>query len=261
MTPRTRPADRLAWLSPAVIVALLGGWEAGVRVGAIPPLLTPAPSAILRELALQLGNGVMLTHLGATLLRLGVGLGLGAGLGVSLGLAMGWWPTLRRALDPIVAAIHPIPKIALFPILIVLLGIGEESKVAAIAIGAFFPSLINTMAGVRAITPVQLDLARNYGAGTRDMFFRILLPGSLPLILTGLRIAANVAFLSAIGVEMISAHTGLGSLLWLSWQVFRIEQLYATLIVVAVVGITLTAAIRGLSHRWAPWLTDSGVGL
>lgn len=261
MNAMRRSVDRLAWLSPAMIVLLLGSWEAGVRLGGISPLLTPAPSTILRELATLLANGVMLTNLGATLLRLGIGLLLGASLGVGLGLAMGWWPTLRRAVDPIVAGIHPIPKIALFPILIVLLGIGEESKIAAIAIGAFFPSLINTMAGVRAISPVQLDLARNYGAGTRAMFLRILLPGSLPLVLTGLRISANVAFLSAIGVEMISAHTGLGSLLWLSWQVFRIEQLYATLIVVALVGVSLTLTIRTASHRWAPWLTDSGVGL
>ncbi|MBP6442989.1 MAG: ABC transporter permease [Gemmatimonadales bacterium] len=261
MSAATRSPDRLAWISPAVVVALLGTWEAGVRWGGVSPLLTPAPSTIVRELLALLANGVMITNLGATLLRLTIGLILGAGIGVALGLAMGWWPTLRRAIDPIVAGIHPIPKIALFPILIVLLGIGEESKVAAIAIGAFFPSLINTMAGVQAISPVQLDLARNYGAGTRAMFFRILLPGSLPLVLTGLRISANVAFLSAIGVEMISAHTGLGSLLWLSWQVFRIEQLYATLIVVALVGMALTLAIRTVTHRWAPWLTDSGVGI
>jgi NitT/TauT family transport system permease protein len=256
-----RPPDPRTWISPAVVVVLLGAWELGVRTGGLSPLLTPAPSTILRELLMLLANGVMLTNLSATLLRLGTGLLLGAGLGVALGLAMGWWPTLRRAVDPLVAGIHPIPKIALFPILIVLLGIGEESKIAAIAIGAFFPSLINTMAGVQAISPVQLDLARNYGAGTRAMFFRILLPGSLPLVLTGLRISANVAFLSAIGVEMISAHTGLGSLLWLSWQVFRLEQLYATLIVVAAVGILLAVVIRTLTRRWAPWLTDAGVAI
>lgn len=261
MSPSTRPADRLAWLSPAVVLLLLGAWEAGVRWGGVSPLLTPAPTTILRELATLVGNGVMVTNLGATLLRLTLGLVLGAGSGIALGLAMGWWPAVRRAMDPLVAGIHPIPKIALFPILIVLLGIGEESKIAAIAIGAFFPSLINTMAGVRGISPIQLDLARNYGASTRAMFFRILLPGSLPLVLTGLRISANVAFLSAIGVEMISAHTGLGSLLWLSWQVFRIEQLYATLIVVALVGIVLALAIRSLTRRWAPWLTESGVAI
>jgi NitT/TauT family transport system permease protein len=258
MTATTRPGDRFAWLSPVVVVLLLGAWETGVRSGGISALLTPAPSTILQELATLLGNGVMLTNLGATLLRLTLGLLLGAGVGIALGLAMGWWPVVRRAIDPLVAAIHPIPKIALFPILIVLLGIGEESKIAAIAIGAFFPSLINTMAGVRGISPVQLDLARNYGAGTRAMFFRILLPGSLPMVLTGLRISANVAFLSAIGVEMISAHVGLGSLLWLSWQVFRIEQLYATLIVVALVGVGLALVIRTLTHRMAPWLSDAG---
>lgn len=248
-----------AWISPTMVLAFLAAWEAGVRWGGVSPLLTPAPTTILRELVRLAANGTMFTHLSVTLFRLGSGLAIGAGSGIALGLAMGGWAPLRRALDPLVAAIHPIPKIALFPILIVLLGIGEESKIAAIAIGAFFPSLLNTMAGVRGISTVQLDLARNYGANTRALFFRIFLPGSLPLVFTGLRLSANVAFISAIGVEMVAAQTGLGSLLWQSWQVFRIEQLYATLVVIALVGVLMVAAIRGLMHRSAPWLTNGEI--
>lgn len=248
------------WLSPAIVLAFVAAWEAGVHWGGISPLLTPAPTTILRELVRLATNGVMFTHLGVTLFRLGSGLLIGAGGGIVLGLAMGGWAPLRRAFDPLVAAIHPIPKIALFPILIVLLGIGEESKIAAIAIGAFFPSLLNTIAGVRGISTVQLDLARNYGADNRALFLRVFLPGSLPMVFTGLRLSANVAFISAIGVEMVAAETGLGSLLWQSWQVFRIEQLYATLVVISIVGILMVAVIRGLMRRSAPWLTHAEVG-
>lgn len=247
------------WHSLLLVAGLLGLWEAGVRSGGVSPLLTPAPSAILHELLRLLADGPLLPHLGTTLLRLTAGLALGAGPGILLGLAMGRFPPVRSAVDPLVAAIHPIPKIALFPILIVLLGIGEESKIASVALGAFFPSLLNTVAGVRGISQVQLDLARNYGAGTLAMFFRVLLPGSLPMVLTGLRLSANVAFLSAIGVEMVAAKSGLGALLWMSWQVFRIEQLYATLVVISLVGLALAALIRAAMRRAAPWMTESGV--
>lgn len=245
-----------SWPAWILIGGLLMGWEGGVRTGAISPLLAPAPSAIVRQLVTLLLNGEMLVHVGATLMRMAAGLMVGAGAGVLLGLAMGWLPPLRRTLDPIVSAFHPIPKVALFPLLIVVLGIGESSKVAAIALAAFFPSLINSIAGVRSIAPVQLDLARNYGAGPRAMVFRILLPGSMPMILTGLRVATSVAFLSAISIEMVAAKRGLGALLWLSWQLFRIEQLYATIVVIAAIGITNTAVIRLLRRRTAPWLPD-----
>lgn len=169
---------------------------------------------------------------------------------------MGWWPRLRAVLNPIIAGLHPIPKIALFPLFIVWLGVGEGSKVGAVSVGAFFPMLLNTMAGVRAINPAHLDIARNSGASTEQLFRRVLLPGSMPMVLTGLRVAANVAFLATIGIEMVAANTGLGSTLWLSWQLFRIDELYATLVVIAVVGICMTSLIRLIGTRTAPWLGE-----
>jgi len=208
-------------------------------------------------LARELATGKLATHLSATLSRLLGGLALGGGAGLLLGLAMGWSRRLRGALNPVIAGIHPIPKIALFPLLIVWFGVGEQSKVVAVAVGSFFPMLINTMGGVRNINPVHLDLARNSGAHTGQLFRRVLFPGSLPMVLTGLRVAANVAFVSTIGVEMVAAKNGLGSMLWLSWQLFRIDQLYATLVVIAIIGICLTSLIRWLGERMAPWLTTS----
>ncbi len=198
-------------------------------------------------------------HLSATLLRIAGGLVIGGAAGLLLGLAMGSWRGVRTVIDPIIAAIHPIPKLALFPLLIVVLGIGERSKIAAVAVGAFFPMVLNTMAGVRTISPVHLDLARNYGASTWQLFRRVLLPGSLPMILTGLRLSTNVAFHATIGVEMVGSRIGLGSLLWLSWQTFRIEQLYATLTVIAVVGVSLTILLREIARRSAPWLPEHQV--
>jgi ABC-type nitrate/sulfonate/bicarbonate transport system permease component len=182
-----------------------------------------------------------------------VGLLIGAGVGVTLGLAMGTSRRLRRLVDPIIAALHPIPKLAFFPLLIVVFGVGEASKLAAVALGAFFPMLLNTVAGVRNMNPVHIELANNFGASRRQMFMHVLLPGSMPLMLTGLRLSSNVAFHSTIGVEMVGSRSGIGAMLWLSWQTFRNDQVYAILVVIAVIGIGLASLIRWVTYRSAPW--------
>jgi len=235
---------------------LLAIWELVVRAGWYTGLFFPAPTGVAHALGDSLAAGELWLHLSATLLRIGAGLVIGGLAGLLLGLAMGSWRGVRAVVDPIIAAIHPVPKLALFPLLIVLLGIGERSKIASVSVGAFFPMVLNTMAGVRAISPVHVDLARNYGASTWKMFSRVLLPGSLPMILTGLRLSANVAFHATIGVEMVGSRIGLGSLLWLSWQTFRVEQLYATLTVIALVGLGITMLLRGIARRAAPWLPE-----
>jgi NitT/TauT family transport system permease protein len=256
MKPRRFPDAPAGLHSVLILSGLCVVWETSYHLGLISGVLAPPPSAIFRELLAMASDGMLGQHLGATLSRLGVGFVAGATSGICIGLAMGWSTPLRRSLDPIVAAIHPIPKIALFPLLIALLGIGEISKVTSIGIGAFFPALLNTIAGVRSINPVQIDLARNYGATSTTMFRRILLPGSLPMVMTGLRLSANVAFLSTIGIEMVAAETGLGAILWLSWQVYRIERLYATLVVISLMGVLLALIIRRVSLRAVPWMPE-----
>jgi NitT/TauT family transport system permease protein len=249
------PARWSGWL---VIAGLLSIWEALVRLGAVSPMLAPAPTVIGGAMAAMLGDGLLLPHLRATVIRLTVGIGLGASVGAALGLAMGWLPLLRRAIDPLVAALHPIPKVAIFPLLIVVLGIGEESKIFAVALTAFFPTLINAMAGVREIAPTHIELARNYGASPFALVRRVLLPGALPMLLTGLRIATSVGFLAAISVEMVASRDGLGALLVNSWQMFRVERVYATIFVIALLGMFNTSLIRRLRHRLVPWTAVDG---
>jgi NitT/TauT family transport system permease protein len=239
-----------------VWVVLLAVWELVVRAGLYSGLFLPAPSRIAGSLGNMIGDGTLALHLVSTLTRIVMGLLVGATVGVLLGLLMGMSRRIRRVFDPIVAALHPIPRLAFFPLLIVLFGIGEVSKLAAVALGAFFPMLLNTVAGVRGMNPVHLELARSYGATRRQMFLRVLLPGSMPLMLTGLRLSANVAFHATIGVEMVGSRVGIGSLLWLSWQTFRIDQLYATLTVIATIGIGLATIIRWITVRGAPWLAE-----
>ena len=115
--------------------------------------------------------------------------------------------------------------------------------------------LLSTMAGVRQISPVHFDVARNYGASRRKLFTRVVIPGSVPMMLSGLRLAANIAFLSSIAVEMVSAKTGFGAEVWLAWQVLRLDALFAAIVVIAAVGVMVTTMLRWLSRRVAPWLT------
>jgi NitT/TauT family transport system permease protein len=240
-----------------VWMAILAALELLVRSGADTGFFLPAPSAVVTSLWKMIANGSLAANLSATMSRILLGLLGGAGLGVVLGLAMGTSKRLRRVLDPLVAAIHPIPRLAFFPLLIVVLGVGETSKLAAVSLGAFFPMLLNTVAGVRGMNPVHLELARNYGADRRQMFLHVLLPGSMPLMLTGLRLSTNVAFHSTIGVEMVGSRTGIGAMLWLSWQTFRIDHLYAILVVIAAIGIGLASLIRWITQRSAPWMADT----
>jgi ABC-type nitrate/sulfonate/bicarbonate transport system permease component len=242
---------------PVVVTAVVViGWELLARVGVLSPVLFPAPSVILEALTASLASGEMVRSAAATLLRTSLGLLFGAVPGLLLGFAMGASTTLRRALDPLFAAVHPIPKIAILPLLMLFFGIGEGARVAVGAVAAFFPMLINTMAGVRQINPLFFEVARSYGATRSRIFRRVIVPGSLPMVFSGARLAVNVTLLVTIAAEIVMADQGLGSLVWLAWETLRVELLYATLVVIAVLGVALTGGLRLLRRALAPWQVE-----
>jgi NitT/TauT family transport system permease protein len=247
--------------SPRILAVLIAAgflalWEASSRAGMISPLLAPAPSAIVSTIFREFSSGEIIPHIAITLYRVMVGILIGGTIGVGAGLLMGMSRRLRQVADPFVAAIHPIPKIAILPVVMALLGIGDLSRITVISLAVFFPMMINTMNGVRQINRTHLDVARNYGASGFRMFRRVVLPASLPMVLSGLRIAVNLALLITISIEIAGANEGLGSLIWNSWEVMRIEVLYATLIVIMLFGITLTTAVRALTDVLVPWSSD-----
>jgi len=244
------------WLPVGILLAVLVSWEALSRAGVISSILFPAPSAVARTLWESIVDGVLPSHLAATLLRVIPGLALGGLAGMLLGLAMGASRRLRLAIDPFVAAIHPMPKITLLPLLMIFFGIGEASKVLVVAIAAFFPMLINTMAGVRQISPLYFEVVESYGASRRKIFSRVLLPGSMPMMLSGVRLSANVAFLITIAVEILAAERGLGALIWLSWEILRIDLLYAAMAVTAMVGLAINVGLYRLATKVVPWQID-----
>jgi len=251
-----RRERRTRWLVLGVLVLGLALWEAGAAVGLVPAFFLPPPSRVLRALVALAASGELWRHTSATLLRVGEGVLLGCVPAGVIGLAMGWWPRMRTALDPLVSALHPLPKVALLPLFMVLFGIGELSKVVAIAVAAFFPTLLNAMAGVRQINPQLFEVARCYGASRRKVFTRVVLPGSMPMLLMGVRLSLNIAIMITIAVELVAARSGLGTLIWLAWETMRTEQLYVGIVVIAGIGVVLTALLNLAGRKLLPWAKE-----
>lgn len=246
------PARRV-WVPLLILALLLLLWEWAVAARVLAPVLFSPPSIIAETIWSTLGDGSLTLNVGVTLLRVFAGLALGGGAGVAVGLLMGWSRTVRDNTDPWIAAAHAVPKVAILPLLIFFLGIGEEPKIALAALVAFFPMLINTMAGVGQINPIHFQVAQNYGARLPQLFLRIIVPGSLPLILSGLRIAFNATFVVVIAAEMVNGATGLGVIVWRSWETLQVELLWSSLVMCAVVGIVFNLALIFLTKRLAPW--------
>ena len=252
--PRRAFGWRPLWLVPAgLFVVMLVAWELLVLAGVVDALLFPPPSRILESAGELTANGVLPGHIAATVLRVLAAVILGAGLGTLLGVAMGSSHRLRSVLDPIIGALHPVPKIAILPLIMVVFGIGDVSLVIVIATGAFFPMLINTMSGVHQINPTYLDIARLHGVGGLRKMRRITLPAAGPSMMAGLRLSLNTALLITVAVEMIAARTGLGSMIWLSWSTLRTEHIYVAIAVTIAFGLAVNGLLSWMTRRTLPW--------
>ena len=244
------PKDRAIAAGIALFLASL--WETAARVHWIDGSYFPPPTRIVASLMMlaqnELGETVLIT-----LQRLVAGVLLGVIPGVLAGLAVGSSPRLLRIVDPFIAAIHPLPKIVLFPLFIVIFGVGESAKIASIGLTVFFPSMINSAAGARQIPPLYLEVIRGYGGGRWAAFRHVVLPGSLPLILNGIRISLNLGLLVTIAMEFTVVSPGIGSVIWLALQTMRIEQLYAGIVVISIIGMLLNFPIHWLLRRTAQW--------
>ena len=254
--PERALTDRPRILAFALLVAVLGLWQLLSVFGLLSPLFFPAPRQVLTTLWQMTITGELTYALAATLGRVLIGFGIGSAAGIIAGLLMGESRFLRAIFDPWVAALYPIPKIALFPVLVLFLGVGEKSKVAIIALAVFFLALINTMAGVRNISTLYFDVAQNYGARRWQVFRYVVVPGSLPMVFAGLRLALGMALLMAVAVELVTAREGLGALLWVSWETMRTDKLYATLLILSATGWGLNKGLVRLELWAIPWRED-----
>lgn len=244
---------RLQPVTFAIVAAVLVARELAAARDMLATHFFPPQSAWVRELAALWRDGTLPVDLVATLRRFGTGMGVGVLGGWLVGLGIGIAPRAYRVLDPIAAVVHPLPKLTLYPLLLLVLGLGEAPKVAVIAVATFFPMFVSSVSGVREVDPGLREVVRSFRAGRLLVLRRLVLPSSVPFVLAGLRLALNTGLTVTVAVELITAGDRLGSRVWLSWQTLRTEQLYAGLLVVAAFVFTMNETLERVGRRLTPW--------
>jgi NitT/TauT family transport system permease protein len=240
---------RLALVRVASVAALLLAWELAVRSRLVPVVFLPGPGAVARELIGMTGSGELWRNLAPSLGRIVVGFVLGSAIGLIVGVLAGVSRLAEAVADPLIAAIYPIPKIALLPLLILWLGIGEASKMAVIAIGAFFPVAIGSMSAVREVDPVLVRAARSLGASPLQIVTKVRVPAALPVIFASVRLAAGMSLLLVVSAEMIAASAGIGYLILYAGDLLQTSRLLAGIVVLSILGVLSTSGLQAVERR------------
>ncbi len=245
--------ERIPRVGALAFLLLLAAWEGVCRAGLVSLFTLPAPSRVLLTLLEMATSGELFFHLRASLGRLVLGWSLGALSGVAAGLAIGVSSLARSIGLPLVSALFPVPKIALLPLLILWLGIGEASKVATIALGTFFPIAIATASGVDQIPKSLVRMAQSFDLAPRAILAKVILPGALPGVLAGCRISSSIALVLLTAAEMIGAEHGIGALVLQAGHLMRSDRLLAGVVLLSVLGLAIGATIGALERRLLAW--------
>ena len=249
-------AEILELVLPSLVIALfILGWELLVRWHGIAPIYLPAPSSIAVYLVRMIVDGSLLFNLGVTLLRIFVGFAIAALAGVSLGVFMGMSRLVAKVADPWIAALYPLPKIALIPLLVIWLGTGEAYKIVISAVTGFFPIVISTYAGIRQADRGLMKAAKDLGASHHQIQIKVVIPSAIPSIFAGLHLGMGVTIILVVAAEMIggSSQSGMGYLLIQAGQVMETEKVFASLVVLAVMGALVNKLQSWLDRKVAPW--------
>ena len=244
------------WL-PVLLAAV---WQWASTHDVLDPLFFPPPSALLGTAERMLASGELARNVGITLARALGGFGLGATAGLATGLLMGASSRLRRSTEPTLSAFYAAPKLSLFPMLLLLFGVGDTAKVMLIALSTFILVAFHALDAVLNINTAYVHMAENYGAGGLALLRHVYFPACQPQVFTGLRLALGRSLVSAISVELISSSNGLGSMIWLSWQTLATDRLYVAIVVAAALGWVMHTAVRRLESRLIGWKVPNDRG-
>jgi NitT/TauT family transport system permease protein len=237
-------------------VVILIAWELLVRATLLDARFFPAPTSIVGTFWAVIRSGELTNAVTVSLTRIFAGFLMGAIPALLLGLVLGLSRMVRAFANPIVYALYPVPKVAILPLVMLIFGLGEMSKYVVIAIAVFFLVLVNTTAGVVMIDRIHFDVAKNFNASRRDFYLHVVLRGALPSIFTGLKLALGVALIVLVTAEFVAARSGIGVLIYESWQVFAIERLFVGLVVVSFLGYVLSLLLDELERLVIPWQRD-----
>jgi len=234
-------------------LALLLLWELSARAGLIDTRFFPAPSSVAAKLLELTQSGELWINLSASLQRLFWGSLLGGIPALVIGIIMGLYRPVRVAIDPLISATYPVPKSAILPLVLLIFGLGEASKIVMVALGVFYPVVINTVTGVRQIDKIYLDVGKNFRAGRWQTFRGIALPGALPSIMAGMKLGIGMGLILIVIAEMVGSKTGIGFMIWDAWQVLSVETMYVGLIVISILGFVLTLILNEIEGWILPW--------
>jgi NitT/TauT family transport system permease protein len=237
----------------AALVLAIGVWQLAGSLALVNPVFLPTPLAIMRALVQLALSGALWQHLAYSIMRIGTGWLLGTAAGIAVGFAIGL-STLARAIGiTFVSALFPIPKIALLPLLILWLGIGEEPKIATIALGVFFSTAISVYSGVDAVPRNLIRMAQSFNVPFSAIIGGVIWPGALPSILAGFRITASVALLLVVSAEMIGAEYGIGAFVLQAGNLMQTDQLLAGVVILSLFGLAVGRLINALETRLLHW--------
>jgi NitT/TauT family transport system permease protein len=240
--------------TPTLAVAIFFGlWELICRLFAVPVFILPAPSAALRELIAQWG-GIWPNALHTLLVTI-VGFGMSLVFGLMLGVAVGASSLMYRAVNPLLIGFNTIPKVALVPILVMWFGIGTVPAVIAAFLTAFFPISVNVATGIATVEPELQDVLRSLGASRLDVILKVGLPRAMPYFFASLKVAIALAFVGTVISETLASNIGIGYLMVTASSTFRVPLVFAGLIVIAVMGVTMYAGAAVVERRWTGWAT------
>lgn len=245
-------------LALALPLAVLLLWELCSQAAILSPRYFPPPTSVAVTLVGLLAGGDLWRESFVTLSRVAIAFFLAAVPAVPLGLLMGLVRPVRSALEPYIALLYPLPKIALLPLFLILLGVGERAFILTGAITAFFQIVISTVGGVQSMDPRLLEVGRNYGARGVALFRKIILPAVLPSVFTGLRLGLGLALISILAVEFVAAKSGLGHLVFRYWQMLLTAEMFAAFVLVGLIGLALTRGLRAVQRRALVWKEEVG---
>ncbi|MFG1343341.1 ABC transporter permease subunit [Xanthobacter autotrophicus DSM 431] len=245
----------LSWVAPVLLVV---AWEILAQTGFVTPQVLPAPSKVVRTAFKLATSGSLLEDLVTSLLRAAAGFAIGGSIAFALGILVGFSRIAEALVDRSVQMVRAIPFLALLPLVIVWFGVGEGQKIFLVALGVAFPIYINTTLGIRQVDPKLLELGRVQGLSTLQMITRIVLPGALPSILTGVRYSLATAWLALVVAETIGAQAGIGFLAMDAREFLRTDVVVLTIVIYALIGVVADSVARLLERRLLAWHPNFG---
>ena len=243
----------LAWVGLSVFISLILMLEVLTRAGIITSLTMPIPSDVFWTLIELWQSGLLFKHLAPSLSRLVVGSFIGCSFGICVGIIIGLFSLARAGLVPLVAAIFPIPKIALLPLFVIWFGIDETSKYALIALGTFTPTVVATYGAVDNVDRTLIRMGQSYSLSWMSIVRKIVLPGAMPGVLSGLRISLAIAIILLVAAEMLGAEYGIGAYILQAGSLYDLERLFAGVAILSVIGVLVSAMIGLLEKILLKW--------